>query len=75
MAITEATVGSWVARDEEGSKWHKAQSIFHEEVLTKCGKFMPESTAHGDELLVKNPSPAGVTVKPSTLCKICFLLP
>jgi hypothetical protein len=55
MAISEATAGNWVKRDEPGAVWHEAQSVFIGEVLTKCGKFMPEHTQDGDELLVKKP--------------------
>ena len=69
--ISEAVVGNWVRRTKV-RPWHMAQSIFIREVLTKCGKYMAERNAKGQELETKMSSAAGMTVVPSAMCMVCF---
>ena len=72
MEIDETLVGSWVRRHVK-MPWHKAQSVYIGEVLTKCGKFMSRRNAKGQLLEVKTAAEEGTVVDPDNdLCQSCF---
>lgn len=38
----EASIGSYVSRAETGRPWHRVESIVSGDVITKCGRRLPD---------------------------------
>lgn len=69
VRIAEILVGNWVRR-ESSRPWHKAQSIFIDEVLTKCGRFMSRWDKKNNELQARLEG----SIITEDVCKSCFNL-
>jgi len=51
MTLTESSVGKWVVRQGRWTnRFHRAQSLRNDQILTKCGKYMNEFDKSGNEL-------------------------